>query len=547
MKIVAAVFADFEQTVLGGPSQLRAELGGQTVLGRTLGRLMRVQGLDGRCLFVRERDRGLAEDALRALGLADAIDVLPLDDGQRRRRELLRSGRKWNLYAWRGSPLGTTWFDEYVEPICVARVIDHYACDAVLCLDGHQPVLDADVASAMVAHQRAAPDEAPMVFTQAPPGVAGIILGRETVRQLLEGDIPLGLLLSYRPEIARGDLINRPACYHVDAGVAQTPARLTGDTRRSRELLSAALSDLGDDAPTTDVCSWLRLPGYDWAGPLPIEVELELTTAHPLPTSRLLPPRERVPVRALTDLAAVNRWAEELAAYDDRLVVLGGHGDPLAHPEFGEVCRRIRAAGACGLGVVTPLVELTDAQLETLLAQKVDFVKVRLDAHSAATYRDIHGADCFEQVIANIDRVQQVRRERVCAQPIVVPSFTRCAATLPEMEAFYDHWIRATGWAVIEGYNEYCGALPADTLLTTRPPVREACRRLGSRMMLLADGGVALCSQDFAGEQRLGDWRTTPITEIWAGQELARVRGFHAQLELGELPMCERCREWFRP
>ena len=35
MKIVAAVFADFEHTVLGGPAQLRSELAGKRWCWRT--------------------------------------------------------------------------------------------------------------------------------------------------------------------------------------------------------------------------------------------------------------------------------------------------------------------------------------------------------------------------------------------------------------------------------------------------------------------------------------------------------------------------------
>ena len=546
MKIVAAVFADFEYTFLGGPAQLTAELAGQTVLARTLGRLMRVPDLDGRCLFVRPRDRAAAEAAVGELGLSDAIDVLPLDDGRRPRRELLRAARKWNLDAWRGSPLGTTWFDEYVEPLNVARVLDHYECEGVLCLDGHMPALDPEIAHHMLTQQREYDVDARMVFTQAPPGLAGVILRREVTRELLEQSYPVGLLTAYRPEMARPDPINQAVCAQIDPDVVYTGARLCPDTRRGRELLSAALAQLGDDAGASDLCDWCRRPGHDRAGPLPVEVELELTTDDPLPETTLRPRGDRVPRRRLTDLDAVDRLAQELAAYDDRAVLLGGHGDPLAHPQFAEVCRRIRAAGVCGLGVATPLVELSDENLAVLSASKVDVLQIRLDANTAETYRKVHGVDCFEQVLVNVERVEQARRELVCPHPIVVCSLTRCGATLAEMEAFFDRWIRATGWAVIEGYNEYCGELPPDTLLHAGPSVREPCRRLGSRMILLADGTAALCAQDFRGEQPVGNWLSEPLSEIWQGAGLNAVRRSHGDLDLSGLPLCTGCREWFR-
>ena len=42
MNTVAAVFADFDAAFLGGPSQLTADIGGRTVVQRTLERLSRV-------------------------------------------------------------------------------------------------------------------------------------------------------------------------------------------------------------------------------------------------------------------------------------------------------------------------------------------------------------------------------------------------------------------------------------------------------------------------------------------------------------------------
>ena len=547
MKMVAAVFADFEQTFLGGPSQLQTPLGGRPVIQRTLTRLMRVEGLDARCLFVRPRDRAVAEAAVRAAGLDGSVEVLAADDGHRRRRELIRAARKWNLHAWRGGLLGTTWFDEYVEAHCVARVLEHYACDAVLCLDGHQPMLDSRFSGQMLARRREYGAETEFVFTQAPPGLAGVLLGQEIVQRLLKHDVPLGVFVSYRPELPRVDPINQPMCVQIDASVAQTPARLTADTRRSRELLAAALAELGDEPSSAELCSWLRRPGHDPAGPLPLEVEIELTTEDPLPQTRLRPRGARVPRRCLQDMERLSELARELGAYDDRLVVLGGHGDPLAHAGFGEACRRVREGGVCGLAVVTPMTVFSEEAAHAMFSCGVDVVQVRVDADTRETYRALHGADLYERVVANVTAVERARRERLRPQPIVVCSITRCAATLPELEPFYSRWVQATGWSVIEGFNDYGGLLPPDSLVHSEPPVRGPCRRLDRRLMLLADGSVALCGQDVVGEFKLGRWTDGPISDIWAGRRLADVRTLHSRGEWGNLPICGRCREWFRP
>ncbi len=539
MKIVAAMFADFQETFLGGPSQLTMSLGGRVVLAHALARLSRVAGLDGRCLVVRPSDQDAAAAALRDAGLADRIDVLPLDDGRRPRRALFRSARKWSLGSWRGALLGTTWFDEYVEPMVVARVLDQLGCDALLCVDGHQAALDPALCSRMVAYQREAGDAAPFVFTQAPPGLAGLLLGRQTTRDLVEQNWHAGLLVSYRPEVPRMDPITKPVCCRIDPVVAQCSERWLADTTTGRARLAAAFARFGEDCSAADLCGQARGAGAP-ADPLPTEIELELTTDDPLPRTTLRPRGERVPTRRLEEPQALRPILEALGGCDDRLVVLAGHGDPLLHPQLAEVCRLVRASGVCGLAIETSLVELPDAALEAFTTCPVDLVEVRLDANTAETYRRVHGRDAFDLVLANLQRIESARRARHSPAPLVACSLTRCAATLDDLEPFYDRWIRTFGSALIRGYNDYCGVLPADGLLACEPPVREPCRRLPERMMLLADGGAVWCHQDVAGVHRLGDWRRDPLTTLRAAVPAAEsIPPDH--------PLCSRCHEWYRP
>jgi hypothetical protein len=546
MEIVAAVFADFVDTYLGIPSQLRARLGSRAVLEHTLIRLTRIVGAQRRCLVVRPRDEAAARDAVAGLGLQSSVDVLPIDDGRRLLRGLLRCGRVWNLDAWRGGPM-TTWFDEYVELPTVGRVLDHYRSDAALCLEGHQAALDPAIASEMIACLRENEEKTGYVFTQAPPGLGGIILGREVTRNYIKDHYPVGLLMTYRPELAQLDPITREPCYRIPSEICQTPARFAADTRAARDLLAAAFGQLGEDCDARQLCAWARAHVCGDPGRLPVEVELEITTRDPLPETTLRPRGNRVPQRELTDLDAVDRLVARLAAYDDRRLVLGGFGDPLLHPRFPEICRRIRAAPIRALAVVTPLVELADPNLDALLEYGIDLLEVPLDAHTAATYQAVQRTDAFAQVIRNIERLQNARRERGKPQPLVVCSLTRCDATFADLEDFFEHWSKTTGWAAIRGYNDYCGLLPPDTVQPMRPLIRTPCRRLNRRTMLLADGRAVLCSQDAAGASAVGSWFELELGALWTGPALEAARAAQRRMDFAGYDPCSRCGEWHRP
>ena len=546
MEIVAALFADFVDTFLGIPSQLRARLGSRTVIEHALERLTRISGVDRRCLVVQPRDETVARDVVGRLNLQSSIDILPLDDGRRMLRGLLRCGRVWNLDCWRGSPM-TTWYDEYVETLNVARVLNHYHCEAVLCLDGHQAAFDPALASGMIDYLRENEDKAGFVFSQAPPGLSGMILRREITREYVQHRYPVGLLMSYRPELPRIDPITKEPCYRLPSDIVQTPGRFIPDTRAGRELLAAAFEELGENCDARQLCAWARDKIVGKPGPLPLEVELEITTRDPLPDTLLRPRGARVPRRELRDLNAIDKLAAELGEYDDRLLVLGGFGDPLLHPQFPEICRRLRAAPIRGIGVVSPLVELTDANLQAMLEYGIDLLEVSIDANTAATYRAVHLSDVFENVIRNVGSILDMRRERGIPQPLVVCSLTRCAATLAELEAFFEQWSKVVGWALIRGYNEFCGMLPPDAVQSMRPLLRAPCRRLNRRMMLLADGNAVLCSQDAHGRTKYGSWIEQGIGALWRGNALQTDRDAHRRMDLSRFDLCARCGEWHRP
>ncbi len=547
MKVVGVVFANFVTGPSGNRSRLNAPLGSRTILAHTLRRLIQVEGLAGRSLFVAPRDQEAAQTALRGAGLEAQIELVAKDTAPRLRKTLLTTARKWNLQSWRGGLLGTTWFDEFVDPEAAALALNHYKCDALLCLDGHQPLLDPAIATGMVAHLASHARQASFVFTQAPPGLAGIILTRQALEELLNLNIPVGLLLSYRPELSQADPINRPPCFQLPTPVIQTAGRFTGDTKRSLELLELGVRELGEEVDATTLCRWASQLRNTCTEPLPVEVELELTTAQSLPLATLRPSPDQIPARELSDLDALRNRASELAAYDDRLVFLAGHGDPLLHPRFGEVCALLRSVGVYGIGVETPLVNFTNDRMAALFDNRIDVLEVRIDADTATTYELVHRSDAFERVVANVDRLEQARRQRQIPQPLIVCSLTRCERTLSELESFYDRWIQKVGSAVIRGYNDYCGRLPPDNLLPSTPDVRQPCRRLTSRLTLLADGTVALCHQDYRGELRLGNWREQSLREIWNGPRLGEVRRRHEEGRLEPLPACGRCTEWSRP
>jgi radical SAM protein with 4Fe4S-binding SPASM domain len=237
------------------------------------------------------------------------------------------------------------------------------------------------------------------------------------------------------------------------------------------------------------------------------------------------------------------------------LCVLGGFGDPLRHPDFAgilEILRPSSSGGVFGLCVRTSAVDLTEDVAEAIVSHGVDVLVVTLDAWTPELYAKLQGVDHpdsgeLERVRSRMDRLSELQRGRSSPRPIIVPEFVKARENVHELDAFFDGWTRRVGAVSIVGFSHYAGQLEDRSVIDMRPPVRTACRRVRSRCLVLADGRVALCDQDFRGTHAVGRIGDSTLSEIWRSAEFERVRSAHVAGRFGERPICATCAEWHRP
>ncbi len=79
------------------------------------------------------------------------------------------------------------------------------------------------------------------------------------------------------------------------------------------------------------------------------------------------------------------------------------------------------------------------------------------------------------------------------------------------------------------------------------PPTRFPCSRLKQRAMILADGRMTLCDQDFRGNHAVGSLLEQGLATIWNGPALTEARNRHLNQDWDSLPLCRACDEWHRP
>ncbi len=552
MNIIATIQADLETSPLGVRSRLADEIGGVTVLRRTLDRLRRVGEIEDIYVLCPTAQR----DRCSAIVSATDVFVHGYELPPAPWASLVQSARKWSLDGWRGGLGGSTHFDEFIDARLIHGLLGTVSADAVLTVPAAAVLLDAGIIQSLIKQFIDQRDELRMTFAQAPPGLGGVLMERALIADLAQKNIPLGWLFSYKPDEPQKDLIFQPCCVETPVDVRYVVGRLLADTDRSFQHVATLLREHSDpDLPTIGRC--LDQREADTVELVPHEVEIELTTHDPYPNALLRPRGARVPRRGPLDVEHIRTIVDAVTQLDDGLVVLGGFGDPLRHPQFAHVLERVRSACAkdrsvYGLAVRTTAVDLDEEAINALIEHRVDVLEVLIDAWTPELYgqlqspNDSSGAD-LEAVCANLDRLARARERLGSAVPLVVPTMTKSRDNVHELDDFHDGWLRRIGAVAIQGFSHYGATVEDRSVIRMAPPTRVACRRLRSRCMVLADGSVTLCDQDVRGAHVVGSLDEQSLEGCWRGPLLDRVRIEHRSGRFGATPICAACDEWHRP
>jgi radical SAM protein with 4Fe4S-binding SPASM domain len=550
MKTIATIVVDLVHGPLSTRSRLADDLGGIPVLRRTVERV-----LNAKCVA----EIHLLTPTDQAPAVARLLTDLPVESGANdlsarikyqtvtnspSYSPLVRAGRIWGLDGWRGGIGSLCAFDEDYNAAAVAMAASSALADAVISIPAAACLIDPAMMDAMIDHYQAIAGGFRMTFAQTPPGLSGIVLHRELIDELAIANQPPGMLLLYHPERTFADLAGKEPCYRPPSEVIESRGRLLADTERSfrrvRELIEVGADDW--DAPR--IGRWLLDRAERHVEPVPLEIEIELTTEDRLSEASLLRPRgATVGRRGPIKLDTIHAIAESIADYDDVRIVLAGFGDPCLHPQFAAICRTLRDSTAAAIAVRTPAL-CDDAAIENAhFETPVDVIEVTLDAMTAETYQKVHGIDAFESATRRLETWLARRQSAGSVAPFIVPSFVKSEENIHEMEIFYDHWQRRLGACLVTGHSDYAGQRPARAVTTMAPPKRTVCRRTLSRAMILADGRMTACDQDFSGRQTIGRLDESPLAELWHSAKIKAIR----ENSFDCAPLCSKCSEWHRP
>jgi MoaA/NifB/PqqE/SkfB family radical SAM enzyme/spore coat polysaccharide biosynthesis protein SpsF (cytidylyltransferase family) len=509
------------------------------VLDWTLRRLRRAKSIE-RIAILCWQDQA---DAARPI--AEAHNSIVIDKGVRCAIPIMdnvTAARRW-ADGWRGGLLQTCEFDRgFLAPWFVeaATVLES---DPVIIIDSAAGLVDPELID-LTAQQAEEHASRPLIFSQAAPGLCGIVIRRSLLQQLAQVKSHAGKFLHYLPNQPSRDPISEANCVSIPAPIARSTQRFTLDSPRQIKRLSRATEHLNGQLIVTGAEELVQLGAKAGADEFPREIVLELNTRRA--TKPIFSPLAADQIdRPDLSLQTAKKIFTELGPIEDARLTLGGVGDPLLAPQCGEIVAAAHDAGINAIQVRTDLLDLTVQQLEALIEWPIDVISVSIPAVTARTYLAMMGADGLAKVLENVRKLVELRFARKRGTPLLVPVFVKCKENLAEMETWYDKWLPTLGSAVITGPSDFAGLIVDHSVADMTPPLRRPCQRLQTKMHILSDGRIVACDQDVLGKHPLGHADRDSILDVWKNQ-CGVMRNNHACGNWSASSICGSCKQWHR-
>ncbi len=536
------IYADLEVSPIGTRSRLSDELAGKPVLKRTIDQLCKTTEFDVITVFCQNASK---DEVITLINTTDEkVEVVGINSPVKSK---YIKYRKWSIECWRGGVGEYTQFDEdAVSPEMVNYGIDSKHNVVMIC-PAASVLIDPELLDGMARHYDEHRDEMRFIFSQSPPGLCGCMYRLDLLHNIVQSGLSIGNVIAYDPESPHSDHIAHECTYKVGENIYSCFSRFIADNWRSTVLLNEILDTYENVPGAVELVSFANKKTQSGVYEFPREIEVEITSN---PSLRYSGYPHTVKDRSSWKCSRSDMQfdifksiVDQCRDYDDLCLTIGGFGEPLLHSQLVEFSSYAKQSGIFGVNIETDGMNLTPELCGQLIAAGVDIITIHIDAWEEATWsnaKNQHGG--FGQVISHAKSAVEMAKG---SDTIIVCSMVKTRETLADMEPFYNEWRKLKGVSIIKGFNDYCGFIEDENVMNMCPPARFPCNSLLRQLMILADGTISACPQDFEGINVCGNVSEDSLKSVWVGGKCAAMRQNHfGGIFTDEL--CKNCKEWFR-
>jgi radical SAM protein with 4Fe4S-binding SPASM domain len=259
-------------------------------------------------------------------------------------------------------------------------------------------------------------------------------------------------------------------------------------------------------------------------------------------------PTERI--KGVMDMDLFRRTVDALAPYRQQIEMfdLFALGEPLLDPLIFDRIRYVKDKGFRRIAISSNANLLNADKRRRLLESGIDTVIFSIDGIRKETHEAIRVRVNYDRVLANVLGIIALRDSMNFPTRFIVRFIRQDAnrAEWPEYKAFWEARISPERNDMVAVYDmhSWAGRIAAKDHLWERVPEieREPCHHVFNNLMILANGAVALCSEDMLGGSfgfgNVAD--ADPIT-IYNSERFQQMRRLHLAGKKNAVGTCASC------
>jgi len=281
-----------------------------------------------------------------------------------------------------------------------------------------------------------------------------------------------------------------------------------------------------------------KIAGKPFIHKVPAIVHIELNNTcnfkcHMCPIGKMKRKRE------FMDFATYKKIVDECAKLHIHHIKLFLLGEPLLHLKLVDFIKYAKAAGIPIVSFDSNASLLSKIDQKALIKSGIDEIVFSVTGATQDTYKRFQNED-LAPIEANIKSFIGLKRKIGAKKPRVTMQFISSEDSKHEVANYIQKWSPYVDNVNISKLSDYYDPNKKSDLET------RFCHYLGSTLVVLSNGAIVPCCQDYEGSLSLGNIRNCSLSDAWGSKKLNGYRKLHLAGKGNQLCACKDCSEMYK-
>lgn len=217
------------------------------------------------------------------------------------------------------------------------------------------------------------------------------------------------------------------------------------------------------------------------------------------------------------------------------LITFAGFGESFLDNTLLEKILEVKSRGY-KVHLITTGVTLNQTSIDILCIVEVEELRFSFYATTKEVYKQVHGSDSFDKVLANI---KEVLRRPKTERPKVILEFIEVEENKHQLKEWREYWKDKAD--VIEAWKPHNWATPCLTYRVLDRKNRRTCGRpFSGPYQIQVDGTMNVCCFDFDNQLKIGNLLKQTLKDILTNDPMLRIQEAHIANDYKGL-VCDHC------